>query len=214
MIKVILFDLWNTLMYNDSDVRPADELMEIFKELGSEEPADTLDKILNQKEFLDEKQAAQSICKQTGCDPERVESILLGYNKIRPTPFPDTLQALNRLRKSYKIVLVSNVGTFNLRITKATGFFNLFHRTFFSCQIGMLKQNPDLFRYVIKEMGIEPEEAIMVGDCKFADIDPAEKVGIKSVLIKREGFPLNYNEKESFHRTIKNLDELDKYLTH
>lgn len=212
MIKAILFDLWNTLIYNKSDYRPSVEMVELLKEHGFDNPDDTYDKLINLKPFSSTKEAAEHICSKAGCKAEVVKSILDKYSLIKPTPFPEVIPALKRLRRSYKLALVSNIHTFSLRPFRKTGFDSLLDYTFYSFELGMIKQNPELFRHALREMGVRPEEAVMVGDCKFADIEPAESAGIRGVLIKRQGFQLQYVEKETFNRTIKSLDELDRFL--
>jgi len=40
------------------------------------------------------------------------------------------------------------------------------------------------FRWVLQEMGLEPEEAVMVGDTLFTDIWGAKRLGIYSILVR------------------------------
>ena len=211
MIKAILFDLWNTLVYNKSDTRYINELAMFLKRLGIKNPADFTDRFLCTREFASPREAAEHLSRELGCHPEELEPILQRYDLIEPAPFPDVIPALKRLGKKYRLALISNI-SLSLNPFQRTGLEKIFDYTFYSCKLGMIKQNPDFFRHALREVGMKPQEAVMVGDCKFADIDPAEKIGIKAVLIKREGFPLHYRERESFKRTIKTLDGLDRYL--
>ena len=211
MIKAILFDLWNTLVYNKSNVRPNREFQLFAKSHGVKNPADFADRFLCTREFTSPREAAEHVSREIGCRPDEMEPILERYAQIKATPFPDAVPALKRLRKSYRLAIISNI-SLSLKPFQGSGLEKLFDYTFYSCRLGMIKQNPDFFRHALREIGVKPEEVVMVGDCKFADIDPAEKIGIKAVLIKREGFPLHYREREGFKRTIKTLDELDRYL--
>jgi HAD superfamily hydrolase (TIGR01549 family) len=209
MIKAILFDLWNTLVYNKSSVRPNMELQDFIRRHGVKNPIDFIDRTLCTRE-LSAREAAEHASKELGCGPEEMEPFFESYDSIESTPFPDVVPALERLRKGYKLAIISNI-SLSLKAFQRTGLERLFDYRFYSCRAGLIKQT-GLFRHALREMGLKPGEAVMVGDCKFADIDPAERLGIRAVLIKREGFPLGYIERQNFKRTIKTLDELDKYL--
>lgn len=210
MIKAILFDVWNTLVYDKSDARPNTEFLDFVKSHGVKNPADFADKHLCTREFASPREAAERVSRELGCHPEELEPVLQRYDLIEPAPFPDVVPVLKRLGKKYRLAVISNIGL-SLKPFQRAGLERHFDYTFYSCRLGMIKQS-GLFRYAIREMGVKPWEAAMVGDCKFADIDPAEGLGIKAILIKREGFPLHYREGKSFKRTIKTLDGLDKVL--
>jgi len=83
---------------------------------------------------------------------------------------------------------------------------------------GKRKPNPKAFRYALKQLGIEPSEALFVGDNLEADYLGAEKVGMIPLLIKREGLPNQrlYSDvclqPASNVRIIKRLDEIFEVL--
>jgi len=56
--------------------------------------------------------------------------------------------------------------------------------------IGKRKPHPSAFKCALKQLGIKPKEAIFVGDQLEADYMGAQKVGIKALLIQREGMPI------------------------
>lgn len=210
MIKAILFDVWNTLVYDKSSSRPAIEFLDFIGSRGVEEPVDFTDRHVCTREFTSKQGAAIYLSGKLGCSPEGIEPLIERFDSMEAAMFPDVLPAVERLEKDYRLALVSNIG-FGLQPLKRTGIERLFDHAFYSCKVGLIKQS-GLFGHALKEMGLRPQEAVMVGDCKFADIDPAEAAGIRAVLIKREGFPLHYRERAGFKRTIKGLDELDGYL--
>lgn len=69
---------------------------------------------------------------------------------------------------------------------------------------------PDLraFLVVLKDLGVSPDETLMVGDDLERDILPAGELGIKTVLIDREN-----KIKDSSVRKIHSLVELKQILT-
>ncbi len=54
----------------------------------------------------------------------------------------------------------------------------------YSCEIGRLKPHPEAFQMALAALGVEPNQAIYVGDRLKTDIEPARKVGLWGVLIK------------------------------
>ncbi len=58
---------------------------------------------------------------------------------------------------------------------------------FFTEQIGISKPNPKLYRRVLRELGLEPERVMYVGDNPVNDVDPANAVGLVTVHNRRSG---------------------------
>jgi len=54
---------------------------------------------------------------------------------------------------------------------------------FLSFQMGMLKPNPQFFLAALKAVSISPQDAVMVGDTYVHDIEPAMKLGMRTVWI-------------------------------
>jgi REG-2-like HAD superfamily hydrolase len=54
-----------------------------------------------------------------------------------------------------------------------------------SSRIGFEKPHPEIFRWALEQAGVEPEEAIHVGDHLDADVAGAQGVGLQAVLIDR-----------------------------
>jgi putative hydrolase of the HAD superfamily len=68
-----------------------------------------------------------------------------------------------------------------------TPFEGLFDSTVFSCAVGLRKPDPRIYALACEELGIEPAEAIFVGDGANDELAGAERVGMRAVLIHREG---------------------------
>jgi putative hydrolase of the HAD superfamily len=54
-----------------------------------------------------------------------------------------------------------------------------------SARVGFEKPHPEIFRWALEQAGVEPAEAIHVGDHLDADVAGARGVGIDAVLIDR-----------------------------
>lgn len=99
------------------------------------------------------------------------------------TPYPDTTVALNGLRGAgIKTAVVSNIA-FDLRpaFTAAGASADEYVLSF---EVGAIKPDPAIFRTALHRLGVDPAEALMIGDseeadggalavgCAFAVVDP------------------------------------------
>ncbi len=92
-----------------------------------------------------------------------------------------------------------------------SGIPQLRHFEIFSPEICDAKK-PDLkaFLAVLEKMGANPEETVMVGDTLENDMFPAKAIGIKPILIDREGRFAKLSDPEIIR--ITSLKELKKHL--
>jgi HAD superfamily hydrolase (TIGR01662 family) len=52
---------------------------------------------------------------------------------------------------------------------------------------GKVKPSPSIFKAILEELEVEPEEAVMVGDSAEDDVAGARALGIKAFLVNRDG---------------------------
>jgi HAD superfamily hydrolase (TIGR01549 family) len=107
----------------------------------------------------------------------------------------------------YTIGILSDWGTSLPRILEATGLRPYADFLVVSAIEGVAKPRPAFFQRALDRAGVLPDQALMVGDNPYADIQGAAGVGIAGVLIDRKG--RNHTAGiPSIHR----LDELAPYL--
>ncbi len=109
------------------------------------------------------------------------------FRKLRP--YADAADALRRLARTG---LVRGVITSGLEVKQAEkllrlGLYRYFTPTaiFISDQIGISKPNSKLFQRACLDSGLKPAETMYVGDHPSHDIDPANEIGIVTVLVRR-----------------------------
>jgi len=66
-------------------------------------------------------------------------------------------------------------------------FRGLFEATVFSCSVGLAKPDPRIYLLACEQLGVEPAEALFVGDGANDELAGAERVGMRGVLIHRPG---------------------------
>ncbi|GAA2790993.1 HAD family hydrolase [Saccharopolyspora taberi] len=116
--------------------------------------------------------------------PEQAESL---YGRlIDPgcwTPYPDTAEVLRELRGAgVKIAVISNIA-FDIRPAfERLGVRDLVDEFLLSYLEGVIKPDPKLFLRAAERVGVDPAEALMVGDSEEADGGAAE-VGCRVAIV-------------------------------
>jgi putative hydrolase of the HAD superfamily len=95
--------------------------------------------------------------------------------------FEDVLPVLEELRRAeLRIALVSN------GIRDLTEFVAHHRLDVDARSHGRVKPHPTIFQAALVELGVAPEDAVMVGDSLEEDIEGARALGMRAILIDRE----------------------------
>jgi putative hydrolase of the HAD superfamily len=68
-----------------------------------------------------------------------------------------------------------------------TAFRGLFDAEVFSCSVGLRKPDPRIYRLALDQLGVEPGEAMFVGDGANDELAGAERIGMTAVMLERPG---------------------------
>jgi putative hydrolase of the HAD superfamily len=126
-------------------------------------------------------------------DPELAEELAERFGaerRARHKVFADAAGALEQLRKSHLLALVTN-GAACLQREKlaASELAGYFEAVVVSDDIGAAKPDPTVFEHALSQLGCNRESALMVGDSLAKDIDGALDAGLSAVWINRDGRP-------------------------
>ncbi len=104
--------------------------------------------------------------------------------------------------------LISNVDRDITPLCDELGLSSLLQVVVTSQNAGFNKPQPEIFREALRQAGVEPSEAIYVGDQYQIDVVGASEAGIKGVLLDRGD---DFREVTDCPR-IQNLTDVVKYL--
>lgn len=231
MIKAVFFDFYYTLgvwglPLEDSLQKIADRynfeidwelytktVQNLFADASGTDPSnhsflETLDTIVESYcEFIREL-GVQEHADQIAWELLQARHSLFAANVA--TLYDDTIPTLERLQDSdYKLAIVSNWDTpldpllERLGIAKYFDVITASHDT----RVRSAKPDPYIFAYTLNAVGVSTEETVHVGDTFEADIIGARNVGIRPILIDREGV-----HPGRWHETIRSLTELPELL--
>ena len=97
----------------------------------------------------------------------------------------DTLHELRR--RGVRTGLITVCSEDVVDVWADTPFAGLFDAAVFSCSCGLRKPDPRIYRLALDELGVEPGEALFVGDGANDELAGAERVGMHAILVHRPG---------------------------
>lgn len=208
MIRGILFDVDNTLM----DYQRAEYfiLRQLFAENGKtidEEALATLWELSwrywheqkLEETWLEEVQrtyherydlAVRNYCahmrEQYGLSME-VDALRVRFGELMGqavTLYDDALPALSALKGRFVLAVASNAIAASQRARVRSAGLPVEHQ-FFSEEMGCIKPMPQFFEKAVRDMGLAPQECLMVGDSLGSDVAGAAAVGMKTCWLNR-----------------------------
>lgn len=106
---------------------------------------------------------------------------------------------------SCKKGVISNFNS-SLRGMLQSMFGDLFSDIIVSEELGIGKPDVKFYELAIKKIGVHPENILYIGDSIRLDMEPAEKAGIRALLIDRDDVYPEYEKR------INSLTELGQFL--
>jgi HAD superfamily hydrolase (TIGR01509 family) len=103
-------------------------------------------------------------------------------------PRAGAVETLKRLRASAIKVGLITVCTEDVELLwPESAFAGLFDAEIFSNAVGLAKPDPRIYRLCCDELGVEPHEAVFVGDGANDELAGATRVGMRAILIHKPG---------------------------
>ena len=204
MIKLVIFDLWQTLAYRDVEYSTTSMMLE---KTGADIPKDKFVKIfeesLQTKKWESKSKAYRNLCKNMGLKTTEHNIKLLRDIRDKAEEetklYPHTIPMLKQLRKDgYKTGLISNSSIFAVeQIKQKTELLEYIDYPLFSFDVGVIKPNLKFFTKMLEICKCKPEETIMIGDKLNDDVIPPKKIGMKA---------LQYKDYETLKKDLKKFN--------
>ena len=139
------------------------------------------------------------------------DEILLKKGTIETLPYAH--EVLKDLLHHYKLAIICNTDASKEEVQKIledAGIDKYFNLVVVSSEAGSNKPDERIFRIALEELGLKPDEVVMIGNRISTDILGGNKVGMKTVHLKWNDM---YRERvtgelEKPSYTIKSLREL------
>ena len=207
MIKAIILDLWDTIIYNKEGYGT---FIERINEIIGIENKDKFSKLRSEWYIsrISEEQFFTKLLNEVNKPLAMLDHMIAIWDGQLEAAvlYPETMFVLQTLKgRGVKLVLVSNTVPIGERVVKKLGLEKYFDLVFLSFQEGIKKPSPFVYKKILDRLNLKPEEVIAVGDKLETDILGAETYGIKVILIDR-------TNKKDYKNKILDLEELEFYL--
>jgi len=194
MIKAIIFDLDNTLIdFMKMKRLSCEAAMDAMISAGLKISKKRGLKILFQlyyKYGLEYQKIFQVFLKKVigRVDYKIMASGIVAYRRVKEGllyPYPNALPVLNKLKKKYKLVILSDAPRIQAWIRLvAMDMQDKFDLVVTFDDTKVRKPNRKPFLFALKKLKLKPNECMMIGDSLLRDIAPAKKLGFKTVFAK------------------------------
>ena len=119
---------------------------------------------------------------------EDVCEIRLDYVRHCLVPRPGAVETLRRLHDDgYLVGLITVCSQDVETLWPQSQFAGLFDAEVFSSRLGVSKPDPRIYEHCCELLGVEPHEAVFVGDGANDELAGAERVGMRAIPIHKEG---------------------------
>ena len=102
---------------------------------------------------------------------------------FNPGIIQETKDIIDQLKSNSRVVCGTNTIDSHYCYLLNQGSYEIFDEVYTSTLMGISKPDPDFYRYILKEEGVMPEEAVFVDDTE-ENVIAAQSIGIKSILFK------------------------------
>jgi len=177
MIKWLFFDLGSTLI-DESDCIDF-RVRETLKQSGAPDK-DAFERRmieLAKQNRLPYKDAVKEYGLEIIKWPKHLEKIYDGVPEL-----------LKSLKNGYKIGTIANQSAGTEQRLTEYGIRRYFDLIVSSAEEGLEKPDPRIFMLALDKAGCRPEEAYMIGDRLDNDIEPAGKIGMKTIWVRQSSF--------------------------
>jgi FMN hydrolase / 5-amino-6-(5-phospho-D-ribitylamino)uracil phosphatase len=227
VIKAVLFDLDDTLWPIEPVIQRAENLMHDWLTMHVPAVARTvtIESMRERRKALmttdpvyqlDLRRLRHAVLTEafisTGQDLAMVDKAMEIFSRARNevTPFADVLPTLASLRGRVALGSVSN-GVADLH---AIGLAHFFQASLAAHHFGCAKPDAAIFHAACEALGVDPHEAVYVGDDPLLDVEGAQQAGLHGVWMNRRRLePARHLPKHVDPDAIcSTLYELDQWL--
>ena len=131
----------------------------------------------------------QRAFRQLGLSGDPAAATQLCWHDLGRRPaFPETQKVLEALDGSVKLALLSNADRAYLEpLVEHHGWTGRFSAVLCSEEAKAYKPHPSIFHQVLERLGVQPSEALQVGDTYHEDVRGAKLVGMQAAWVNRYG---------------------------
>jgi putative hydrolase of the HAD superfamily len=211
MLRALVFDLDETLIDRQETMRRflLDQHQRLASKiaLSADEFASAVLSYQNGG-YADKRVAYDLALSEYGAGSDLIDRLMSDFSAVYgevAVCFPGVEEVLSRLHERFALGLISNGRSKGQRNKmNAAGITQYFDAIVISEEFGSKKPDPAIFLHCLKLLDLSAEEVWYVGDNPTNDIDPAMKLGMRTIWLRNSQFPVA----QSAHAAINHVSEL------
>ena len=185
-MRAVIFDLWNTIavwpedLWAETRPRVAEHLGLTVEEFESR----WYGELAHMRE-LGPMSDVLDLFDLSADDVERVTALRREVTRKGLVPVPGAVETIAALREQgLKTGLITVCSEDVVSLWEETDFHGLFDAEVFSAAVGLRKPDPRIYWIALEKLGVEPKDAMFVGDGANDELGGAERVGMTAVGVE------------------------------
>ncbi len=212
MIRAVVFDLWNTLVFS-----PAGSPFQRLKELLRPEQAQPFAALVRDgmvRPYPSVRTFLEAWREPVGLDEAQMDAMAQAFLEAgsQAECFPGSPEAVGAVRDLARVALLSNTQTFGLELLERLGIAERIRTRILSAEIGALKPEPGAFESVQRKLGLFPGNLVMVGDSWTDDVEGAVAAGWTAIWVNRAAKPRPAHDPDAPIYEVRSLDRLPELI--
>lgn len=212
MIRAVVFDLWNTLVYS-----PGGSPFQRLKALLRPEQAASHAELMRDgmaRPYGSVEAFLAAWRDRIGLDPAQEAAMAQAFLESgdQALCFPGASEAVEATRAVARVALLSNTQDFGLELLERLGINARLRTRILSADLGALKPEPAAFGAMQRRLGLFPGNLAMVGDSWTDDVEGALAAGWTAVWVNREGKPRPDHDPDAPLYEVRSLEVVPKLI--
>lgn len=185
-IKALIFDVGGVLQLGEERTKGVHKYVSKKIRISLDQYLDAIDttyaKSIEGK--LSEERVIEILSENLKTPKKRLVKL---YKKAYQKNFKLNKELLKFAKKAKKqgiaVSIISDMWHLSKKPLVIRKFYKIFKPVILSCDVGIRKPNPEIYRSTLEKLKIQPEEAIFIDNQEW-NIKPAKKLKIKAILFK------------------------------
>ncbi|GLH70649.1 hypothetical protein GETHPA_21820 [Geothrix rubra] len=212
MIRAVVFDLWNTLVYS-----PGGSPFQRLKPLLRPEQAVRHAELMRDGMARPYGSVAAFLAAwrdRIALDPDQEAAMAQSFLESgdQALCFPGASEAVEGTRGLARVALLSNTQDFGLELLDRLGINARIRTRILSADLGALKPEPAAFEAVQQRLGLFPGNLAMVGDSWTDDVEGALAAGWTAIWVNRDGRPRPNHDPDAPLYEVSSLDVVPQLI--
>lgn len=238
MIKLVCFDLWNTLItdkvYEDTAEARSTALKSIIGKNGFKVESSEIEKAIDKTwEYFNIEWLTRQYTPKTSVltsvmfdelsiipNKDAYEGVLMYMEKSLLTQNRTMMEGMralvDELKSKYILAIISDTGftpgLYLREVLKKIGIYDAFSIFAFSDEIGVSKPHKQIFNFILQQSGVKPNEAVHIGDIPMTDVRGAKESGLYSVHFSKETYLKKDSDKYVADFTTDDALDIGAYI--